>query len=724
MFKAFAQLNFLFAFFDGYINPHKRNEPSFEEMFAIFIATLFVSFLVYALPVIIYRFVCRNGDPIRDKKKAVLVNFAFFACGIVAIIIFNALMGAYEDDTYHTTLGPVDAIFWGIDYLILTVGKNESDEKSSTPSDFETFVVEDSMSREPVPSEHVTNISSEKDSGGADETSFVYTPIRKATPPSEPKKDMTQLYDEYMDSLINPVLSLETGSICPVGSSTNDWTFELSVLLYVLADCALLKLPNREIESTRLWEHIESKYGNLAENYGHDFWSRVGIYADLLNGQNARCDWILSDPSAFQKANVPAKLIYAFGDFLINPGCRTDYLGAPIVLHGYDYIVDFSLKFHEIVFQILKTTSGFSKSFNKPISSTDTPPKNENQNSTEAKSTTYKGLYNSPSYRNLLHFHYGLSYEEIEQRAQQEARQKGESHEIKQPPAKTSSTQATTALVNKKGEIIHKQSEFLCDSMGNTEKSESHDNFHITKGDRTVPLAIMRIILLTITFSVIVFIVACIITLILSQPSNKTSSGSNIPNEHEYETDSSTDTTVGLSPYKVTYQGIRATMSSMKSPIEDLEFIEEKLSELPLEYESCKRISAQACNIKSYCDILERELYSEVPDQEAIQYAFDRLSDLKSNEIYGAWNIDNIILVYTDIQNSDSVIETDTSEETTTDGETVTIPVYKFIGDVKTKIYHIPSCSYLPDSENQIVLADDYTALSQGYWPCEYCALT
>lgn len=46
---------------------------------------------------------------------------------------------------------------------------------------------------------------------------------------------------------------------------------------------------------------------------------------------------------------------------------------------------------------------------------------------------------------------------------------------------------------------------------------------------------------------------------------------------------------------------------------------------------------------------------------------------------------------------------------------------YSYIGNKRTKKYHYPFCSYLPDNNNQIVFSSAEDAEAQGYDPCLRC---
>lgn len=105
--------------------------------FLIILLTLFIDTIVFAVPILVYRFLIRGGEPIESHKKAVLINFAFFTGGMVALIIFNATAGAYEDDGYRFQIGVLDAAFWALDYFLLTFqGKKNNNPSKATPVDY------------------------------------------------------------------------------------------------------------------------------------------------------------------------------------------------------------------------------------------------------------------------------------------------------------------------------------------------------------------------------------------------------------------------------------------------------------------------------------------------------------------------------------------------------------------------------------------------------------
>ncbi|MBQ1217917.1 MAG: zinc ribbon domain-containing protein [Clostridia bacterium] len=100
--------------------------------FLTFLLVVLLDCVVFGVPVLVYRFAIRKGEPIQDPKKAFFINLAFFCAGTVALVIFNALCGVYEDPDYRFQLGIVDLAFMGLDYYLLTF-KRKSEPAQSKP---------------------------------------------------------------------------------------------------------------------------------------------------------------------------------------------------------------------------------------------------------------------------------------------------------------------------------------------------------------------------------------------------------------------------------------------------------------------------------------------------------------------------------------------------------------------------------------------------------------
>ena len=100
--------------------------------FLTFLLVVLLDCVVFGVPVLVYRFAIRKGEPIQDPKKAFFINLAFFCAGTVALVIFNALCGVYEDPDYRFQLGIVDLAFMGLDYYLLTFKRKSEPAQSKT----------------------------------------------------------------------------------------------------------------------------------------------------------------------------------------------------------------------------------------------------------------------------------------------------------------------------------------------------------------------------------------------------------------------------------------------------------------------------------------------------------------------------------------------------------------------------------------------------------------
>lgn len=101
-------------------------------LFLTFLLVVLLDCVVFGVPVLVYRFAIRKGEPIQDQKKAFFINLSFFCAGTVALVIFNALCDVYEDPDYRFQLGVVDLAFMGLDYYLLTF-KRKSEPAQSKP---------------------------------------------------------------------------------------------------------------------------------------------------------------------------------------------------------------------------------------------------------------------------------------------------------------------------------------------------------------------------------------------------------------------------------------------------------------------------------------------------------------------------------------------------------------------------------------------------------------
>jgi len=44
-----------------------------------------------------------------------------------------------------------------------------------------------------------------------------------------------------------------------------------------------------------------------------------------------------------------------------------------------------------------------------------------------------------------------------------------------------------------------------------------------------------------------------------------------------------------------------------------------------------------------------------------------------------------------------------------------------YVGNKNSKVFHRPSCSYLPSPENRVYFSTRQDAVNAGYTPCSYC---
>lgn len=300
--------------------------------FLILLLTLFVDSIVYTVPILIYRFCVREGEPIENKKKATLINFAFYAVGIVALVIINRALSAYEDENYHFQLGLIDGAFWIIDFFILTYGK-KTETNNSSPVQYNQTRVEG-----PIPYIKVTKDTDEDTHNKqAPPAECSYKPIYAPAPPPEPSIEDT--FDVRYEKMLEKVNSIRTPSIPFVEAE-----LQVAVYVYVCLDYALLSKPDREEISKKLWDHIDDKLKITSSGMDNEFWACVGEYAKIINGAPVRQDWNIGSVQ-LSPNGISEKILFAFGDMLINPGCRSDYANAPIVLYSFDALVEFELTF-------------------------------------------------------------------------------------------------------------------------------------------------------------------------------------------------------------------------------------------------------------------------------------------------------------------------------------------------------------------------------------------
>ena len=83
-----------------------------------------------------------------------------------------------------------------------------------------------------------------------------------------------------------------------------------------------------------------------------------------------------------------------------------------------------------------------------------------------------------------------------------------------------------------------------------------------------------------------------------------------------------------------------------------------------------------------------------------------------------------ILLALTSCRQKNPITETAAPVTASKQTESETVAVYTYyIGNKKTKNYHKPTCSYLPDEKNQIEIPIDQIYTVYGnYTPCGHCS--
>lgn len=195
------------------------------------------------------------------------------------------------------------------------------------------------------------------------------------------------------------------------------------------------------------------------------------------------------------------------------------------------------------------------------------------------------------------------------------------------------------------------------------------------------------------------------------------------PHTHEYINGQCSCSDIDESYCRPIYRSIVNTMTSMRNPMYDLNFIETELEKLPHDYLDVKRITQQTYVLKKQCEKIYSEVQKLEPDYQKVNEGYLKLLDYKSKSAYDNWNINRIIRTYIDLDKLNaylSEIESETTSESINPNGNISTTVGQYIGNPTTKKYHLPSCSYLPDEENRIYLTL-ISAASQGYSPCKHC---
>ena len=110
------------------------DDPSLWEAFLFpFISALLVGLFVYCLPVLIYRFLVRDGRPLESKWKATWVGWVFWVCSYIVICVFYLATGNYENEGFSVRPGIPDLICLVLNCIILYYSKQKSNVRTATP---------------------------------------------------------------------------------------------------------------------------------------------------------------------------------------------------------------------------------------------------------------------------------------------------------------------------------------------------------------------------------------------------------------------------------------------------------------------------------------------------------------------------------------------------------------------------------------------------------------
>ena len=106
---------------DNYVSAYRRpEEPSFwDAYFWPFLLTMFISLIVYCVPVLIYRSLVRDGQPLESKWKATWVGWIFWICSFTAICLYYLAAGYYEEEGFSVRAGLPDFICMALNWFLL-----------------------------------------------------------------------------------------------------------------------------------------------------------------------------------------------------------------------------------------------------------------------------------------------------------------------------------------------------------------------------------------------------------------------------------------------------------------------------------------------------------------------------------------------------------------------------------------------------------------------------
>ena len=116
-------------------NFSKRDDPSFfEEFFLPFLLTMLISLIVYCVPVLIYRFGIRHGEPIKNKWKAQGISWLFWIGSFTAMCLYYLIAGYYDIEGFSVRPGLPDFLCLIINWVILFYTRKNSKSRPQTPS--------------------------------------------------------------------------------------------------------------------------------------------------------------------------------------------------------------------------------------------------------------------------------------------------------------------------------------------------------------------------------------------------------------------------------------------------------------------------------------------------------------------------------------------------------------------------------------------------------------
>ena len=97
----------------------QKGREAFRESFWFVLLVFFVSLVVYCVPVLIYRFGIRHGQPLESKWKATWVGWIFWICSFTAICLYYLAFGYYDEDGFSVRAGLPDMLCMAANWFLL-----------------------------------------------------------------------------------------------------------------------------------------------------------------------------------------------------------------------------------------------------------------------------------------------------------------------------------------------------------------------------------------------------------------------------------------------------------------------------------------------------------------------------------------------------------------------------------------------------------------------------